>query len=67
MAAGVRNAMATLDLSLADAVMMASAAPAAFLGLAHQRGAIAPGLAADFCLLDDDLNVGKTWIDGASA
>jgi N-acetylglucosamine-6-phosphate deacetylase len=64
MAAAVRNAIATLDLSLADAVMMASAAPAAFLGLAHQRGAIAPGLAADFCLLDDDLNVAKTWIDG---
>ncbi|MEW6392611.1 MAG: amidohydrolase family protein, partial [Pseudomonadota bacterium] len=42
----------------------ASAAPAAFLGLSHQRGAIARGLAADFCLLDDDLNVAKTWIDG---
>ncbi|MDR6627820.1 N-acetylglucosamine-6-phosphate deacetylase [Caulobacter segnis] len=65
MAAAVRNAVATLDLSLADAVMMASAAPAAFLGLAHQRGRIAPGLAADFCLLDDDLNVAKTWIDGS--
>ena len=64
MAAAVRNAVATLDLSLADAVMMASAAPAAFLGLSGQRGAIAPGLAADFCLLDDDLNVAKTWIDG---
>ena len=66
MAAAVRNAVATLDLSLADAVMMASAAPAAFLGLSNQRGAIAPGLAADFCLLDDDLNVAKTWIDGRS-
>jgi N-acetylglucosamine-6-phosphate deacetylase len=44
--------------------MMASAAPAAFLGLGRQRGQIAPGLAADFCLLDDDLNVAKTWIDG---
>ncbi|MDR6626112.1 N-acetylglucosamine-6-phosphate deacetylase [Caulobacter segnis] len=64
MAAAVRNAVRTLDLPLADAVMMASAAPAAFLGLAHQRGRIAPGLAADFCLLDDDLNVAKTWIDG---
>lgn len=64
MAAAVRNAISMLGLSLEEAVMMASAAPAAFLGLSHQRGAIARGLAADFCLLDDDLNVAKTWIDG---
>ncbi|WP_299013822.1 amidohydrolase family protein, partial [uncultured Caulobacter sp.] len=64
MAAAVRNAVAMLGLSLEQAVRMASAAPAAFLGLSDQRGAIAPGVAADFCLLDDDLNVAKTWIDG---
>ncbi len=64
MAAAVRNAVAMLGLSLQDAVMMASAAPAAFLGLGRQRGQIIPGFAADFCLLDDDLNVAKTWIDG---
>ena len=67
MAAAVRNAISMLGLSLEEAVMMASAAPAAFLGLSHQRGAIARGLAADFCLLDDDLNVAKTWIDGRFA
>ena len=64
MAAAVRNAISMLGLSLEEAVMMASAAPAAFLGLSHQRGAIAPGLAADLCLLDDHLNVARTWIDG---
>jgi N-acetylglucosamine-6-phosphate deacetylase len=64
MAGAVRNAVRMLDLSIADAVMMASAAPAAFLGLADQRGRIAPGYAADLCLLDDDLNVTATWIDG---
>ncbi|MET3666790.1 N-acetylglucosamine-6-phosphate deacetylase [Caulobacter sp. 1776] len=64
MAAAVRNAISMLKLSLDDAVMMASAAPAAFLGLEGQRGRIAPGLAADFCLLDAQLNVTATWIDG---
>ena len=66
MAGAVRNAVAMLDLSLADAVMMASAAPAAFLGLGAQRGRIAEGYAADFCLLDDQLNVTATWIDGVT-
>lgn len=65
MAAAVRNAVSMLDLSLADAVTMAAAAPAAFLGLENVRGRIAVGQAADLCLLDDALNVTATWIDGA--
>ncbi len=64
MAAAVRNAIAMLGLTLDQAVTMASAAPAAFLGLDGRRGRIAPGYAADFCLLDDDLSVRETWIDG---
>ncbi len=64
MAAAVRNAVSMLGLTLEDAVMMASAAPAALLGLQQRRGAIAPGLAADFCRLDDAMNVTSTWIDG---
>lgn len=64
MAAAVRNAVGMLNLSLEDAVMMASSAPVAFLGLDHQRGRIAAGYAADLCLLDEQLNVTATWIDG---
>ena len=67
MAAAVRNAVSMLGLSLKDAVMMASAAPAAFLGLDAQRGRIATGHAADLCLLGDDLSVIATWIDGDEA
>jgi N-acetylglucosamine-6-phosphate deacetylase len=66
MAGAVRNAMTMLGLSLNDAVMMASSAPAAFLGLADQRGRIAEGYAADFCLLDERMSVTATWIDGVS-
>jgi len=65
MIGAVRNAMAMMNLSLDDAVAMASASPAAFLGLAGQRGRIAVGQAADLVLLDDALRVRETWIDGA--
>lgn len=67
MAGAVRNAVEMLGLPLEDAVMMASATPAAFLGLGDQRGRIAPGYAADLCLLDERLNVTATWIDGVGA
>jgi len=65
MAAAVRNARDMLDLDLPQAVMMASSAPAAFLGLDSERGRIAPGYAADLVRLDHDLNAVETWIDGS--
>jgi N-acetylglucosamine-6-phosphate deacetylase len=65
MISAVRNAMSMLGLSLEGAVAMASASPAAFLGLTHQRGRIAVGQAADLVLLDDALQVQDTWINGA--
>jgi N-acetylglucosamine-6-phosphate deacetylase len=64
MIGAVRNAMSMLNLSIDDAVAMASASPAAFLGLTGQRGRIAVGQAADFVLLDDTFQVRETWIDG---
>jgi N-acetylglucosamine-6-phosphate deacetylase len=67
MASAVRNAVHMLGLPLADASRMASANPAAFLGLAHERGRIAPGCYADLVLLDDDLQVLGTWIEGRAA
>ncbi|WP_436357748.1 N-acetylglucosamine-6-phosphate deacetylase [Brevundimonas sp. CEF1] len=67
MAAAVRNTRDLLGLDLATAVMMASAAPAAFLGLERQRGQIAPGYAADLLILNNDLAVVESWIDGVPA
>jgi N-acetylglucosamine-6-phosphate deacetylase len=64
MASAVRNAVDLLGLSLAQAIAMASASPSAFLGLGAERGSIAPGQAADFVLLNDDLSVCATWING---
>ena len=43
---------------------MASEYPAAFLGLDQELGRIAPGFRADLVLLDDELQVRRTWIEG---
>ena len=64
MAWAVRNAVELLDLPLETAFAMASAAPAAFLGLKSDRGAVSSGHRADLAWLGGDLNVRGTWIGG---
>ena len=64
MATAVRNTATLLGLPLAEAARMASAYPAEFLGIQHERGRIASGCRADFVLMDERLNVRETWIDG---
>jgi N-acetylglucosamine-6-phosphate deacetylase len=67
MATAVRNAVSLLDLELAEAARMASEYPAAFLGLDHELGKIAPGYRANLVLLNDALQVQRTWIEGVSS
>jgi N-acetylglucosamine-6-phosphate deacetylase len=67
MATAVRNAVSLLDLEIAEAARMASEYPAAFLGLDGELGRIAPGYRANLALLDDDLQVRRTWIEGISS
>ena len=68
MAGAVRNMMRAVAVAPKDAVMMASASPAAFLGMGDRRGRIAPGLAADFVHVNqcspDGMDVLATWIGG---
>jgi N-acetylglucosamine-6-phosphate deacetylase len=64
MIAAVRGSMAMMDVSLPQAIRMASANAADFLRLSGQTGAIAPGLRADFIVLDDQHQVLETWIGG---
>jgi N-acetylglucosamine-6-phosphate deacetylase len=64
MAAAVRNAVTLLGLDVVEAARMAGEYPAQFLGLGHELGRIAPGYRANLVLLDDDLHVCKTWIEG---
>jgi N-acetylglucosamine-6-phosphate deacetylase len=67
MATAVRNAVHLLGLSIAEAARMASEYPAAFLGLDHELGRIAPGFRANLVLVDDELQVRRTWIEGTSS
>jgi N-acetylglucosamine-6-phosphate deacetylase len=64
MAAAVRNAVSMLGLDIAAAARMASEYPAEFLGLGHELGRIAAGYRANLVLLDDKLQVQRTWIEG---
>jgi N-acetylglucosamine-6-phosphate deacetylase len=63
----VRNTCKTLGVDLADAVRMASRNPVEFLKLGGDLGHIAPGQRANLVLVDEELNVLETWIDGAQA
>jgi N-acetylglucosamine-6-phosphate deacetylase len=57
----------TLGVPLEDALRMASLYPAQALGVAHERGSLAPGLRADLVHLSDELDVLSTTIDGETA
>ena len=60
----VRYCVERLDVSLEDALRMASLNPASFLRRDHDLGRIQPGYLASLVHLSDDLQVLKTWIDG---
>jgi N-acetylglucosamine-6-phosphate deacetylase len=65
MASAVRNCVRLLDLPLADALRLASAAPAAFLGLDDRLGHLAPGYRADIVALDPtEIRVLASWVAG---
>ncbi len=65
MASAVRNCVQLLDMTLPDALRLASAAPAAFLGLGDRLGHIAPGFRADLVALEPAaVRVFTTWVAG---
>lgn len=66
MAGAVRNCVRLLGLSLPEALALASAAPAAFLGLSGRLGHIAAGCRADLVAFEPaEMRVLATWIAGA--
>jgi len=67
MAASVRNAVALLGVPLPEALRMASLYPAAFLGLDHRLGRLAPGYQADLALVTERVDVLATWVGGEVA
>ena len=56
----IQNGLATLE----EAIVMGTLNPAKLLGIDKTTGSIASGKATDFLILDDDLNLEQTYIDG---
>ena len=63
MATALRNMVRMVGVTLEEASVMASAAPAAFLG-ACGRGVLTPGARADLVWLGRDMMVRGVWIEG---
>ena len=63
----VRNCARHEQVGLVEAVRMASANPAAFVGLDRVTGSIEPGKRADLVAVSNDLEVLETWIDGRAS
>ena len=61
---GVRNIKNVLNISLEDAIDMASINPAKNMELDHEIGSIKVGKRADFAIIDDEVRVYKTIRDG---
>jgi N-acetylglucosamine-6-phosphate deacetylase len=61
---GVKNVVEWGIASPAEAIMMASLVPAKSVGIDDKCGRIKPGFAADFIVLDKDLELVETWVDG---
>ncbi len=62
----VVNVVHNLDISLANAIHMASLNPARLLGIDDHKGSLAKGKDADFIVLDNNLKVKETFIEGIS-
>lgn len=67
MASAIRNSINDLHCSTEDAINMASATPATFLGLQKQKGYLAPGFDADWVVLNEQFYVKATYINGEKA
>jgi len=60
----VRNMVEKADVPLREAVEMASTTPARVAGATDRKGGIAPGMDADITVLDRDLSVMLTMVEG---
>lgn len=60
----VRNMVQLADVSLLDAVRMASTTPARIMGVASRKGSLVAGKDADLVVFDDALTVSTTIVGG---
>ena len=66
MLSAVRNTRDWLNVSLDEALRMASRYPAEMLGLENELGSLKPGYRASMILVDEELRLINSWIDGQS-
>ena len=59
-----RNVLANTDLTISQAVNMASLNPARRIGLSASKGSIEAGKDADFAIVDDAIDVQATILGG---
>jgi N-acetylglucosamine-6-phosphate deacetylase len=60
----VRNMVELVGFPLAQAVEMATSTPARIVGVDDRKGSLAPGMDADITVLDRDLSVMLTMVEG---
>ncbi|AXE19558.1 N-acetylglucosamine-6-phosphate deacetylase [Runella rosea] len=60
----VRNMVNMADVSLLEAVRMASTTPARIMGVDDRKGSLAKGKDADIVIFDKDINVSLTMVEG---
>lgn len=60
----VRNMIKLADVSLLDAVRMASATPARIMGVDARKGSLVTGKDADLVIFDQDINIDTTIVNG---
>ena len=60
----VRNMVNLAGVTLAEASIMASSTPAEIMGISAERGSLEAGKYADIVVMDKDLNVHMTMVEG---
>jgi N-acetylglucosamine-6-phosphate deacetylase len=60
----VRNMIRLVEVSIVNAIKMATLTPARILGIEHKKGSLEKGKDADIVLMDKDLQVKKTFVGG---
>lgn len=60
----VRNMVQLADVSLLDAVRMASTTPARIMGVEFRKGVLAPGKDADVVIFDEHITIDTTLVNG---
>ena len=60
----IRTMVNLAEVSLSEAVKMASLTPARYLGLGEKKGSIEPGKDADLLIFDDSINVKAVYVGG---